>query len=519
MKITLTLCLALAVHAASAQPALSWQHTYGGAADEQVMDAVQTTDGGYLLVGYTFSDDGQVSGQHGNEDLWVVKTNAAGVFIWQRALGGSASERGYAAAVTSDGGYILAGTATDQGGDVANIIGDGDIWMVKLDAAGTIDWESTYGGTNLDEPRAIVETDGGFIVAGYTESDDGQVIGYHGSGDLWVFKTSPSGALIWQNTLGGTDTDEALGMRNTSDNGVIISGSSKSSNGNLTQNFGNTDVWLVKLSDAGALQWQNGYGHTGDEYATDVLQGADGGYLFIAASNSIGGQVTQNAGNYDFWLGRANPNGVLIGETSYGGSGDDIPHALQQTIDGGFAIAGYTVSDNGSITAPLGGSDQWVVKTSDTGVLQWQRTLGGSDDEVAHAVLATDDGGYLLAGTTSSGDNDVSPERGGMDAWAVKLVGGTVGLSENEAASTTVTLFPNPATAQVWLSFELNKAAMVSYQITDHAGRVVQRAAFGRLPSGERMFTLDIGSLVAGTYTVALQFDPTTLMRTFVVLE
>ncbi|MDX9750137.1 MAG: hypothetical protein RBT71_03565 [Flavobacteriales bacterium] len=496
--------LALGISAALAQPAIQWENTYGGPDDEAAHAALRTTDGGYLLVGHTTSEGGQVTGQHGNEDLWAVKTDANGALLWQRALGSEASEGGLAVTLTSDGGYLIAGTADDPGGDVGNVIGDGDVWLVKLDASGTIVWENTYGGTSYDEPRAMVETAGGYVVAAYTESDNGQVTGYSGSGDLWMFGVSGTGTLLWQLALGGTDTDEPFGMAATMDGGVIVAGASKSNNGTLTQNFGGEDAWLVKLSAAGALQWQQVYGHTGDERAMDVVQRADGGFAFAAATNSQGGPVSQHFGNYDYWLVRVNPNGTLQGQSSFGGSGDDIPRALVHTSDGGYALAGYTASDNQHVTAPLGGFDQWVVKTDAGGVMQWQRTLGGSDDDEAFALEQTPDGGYIVAGLTNSDDQHVQLGRGGIDFWAVKLGPDVVSVAELDGGPMAMAVHPQPARDHARLHFTLDTPAPVRYLLIDAAGRTVLDRSAGTLPAGTHQLPLDLSALESGRYQLWL---------------
>src|SRR5690606_23986892 len=294
-------------------------------------------------------------------------------------------------------------------------------------------------------------------------------------------------------------------------------GSSKSTDGDLTQNYGGTDVWLVKLSATGTVEWQNVYGHTGDEYAVDVVQRADGGYTFVAASNSQGGQVTQNFGNYDYWLVRTDGNGVLQGEASYGGSGDDIPFGLQATPDGGHVLAGYSASDNGSVTAPLGGFDFWVVKTNTTGVLQWQRSLGGSDDDIAHAIVATNDAGYLVAGLTSSNDNDVTQARGGQDHGAVKLEGGATGIARVPVPAPVLDVGPNPANERATVQFDVSTTDPVGYRVLDATGREVITKALGTLPVGPHTILLDVGHLKAGVYELALYQGASVGARTFVV--
>ncbi len=500
-----------------AQPSIVWQNTYGGSGDERVHDALQTADGGYLLVGHTTSSGGQVTGYQGNEDVWVVRTDANGTLLWQRTLGSGASERGLAVAQADDGGFLIAGTAEDNGGDIANIIGDGDIWLVKLNGNGTVLWENTYGGTGFDEPRAVVAVDDGFVVAGFTESDDVQVTGYQGSGDLWVFKVNGTGTLQWQRTIGGTNRDEAHGMRRTAENGVIIAGSTQSNNGDLTQNFGGTDAWLVKLAGNGTIQWHQVYGHTGDERAMDVVQRADGGYAFAASTNSQGGQVSQNFGNYDFWLVRTNPKGVLEGQVSYGGSGDDMVHALQLTSDGGYVMAGYSVSDNGTVTNPLGGFDFWAVRTDASGLLQWQRNLGGSDDDISHAVLQTSDGGYLLAGLTNSEDQDVTNARGGEDFWAVKLQGGSVGVDEQVTLNAQLILFPVPLNDAATLVLDLKQPSPVTLRVLDAVGRTVKVQDLGRQQAGEQRIVLDMAGSPEGTYSLVIDLGSSRMQRSFVI--
>ncbi len=187
-----------------AQPAIQWQKSLGGSVSEVAQAIQKTNDGGYIIAGFTTSNNGDVSGNHGGGDWWVVKLNATGEIQWQRALGGTSTESAYSIQQTSDGGYIVAGRTHSNDGDVTGNHGDWDCWVVKLTSTGAIEWQKAFGGSSLDEAYSIQQTtDGGYILAGNSMSTDGDVTGNHGYFDIWVVKMNDTGAIQWQKSLGG----------------------------------------------------------------------------------------------------------------------------------------------------------------------------------------------------------------------------------------------------------------------------------------------------------------------------
>ncbi|MDE2180364.1 MAG: hypothetical protein KGJ40_05895, partial [candidate division NC10 bacterium] len=240
----------------AATPTPSFAKTYGGANDDWIGSIRQTTDGGYIVAGYTTSFGA------GNADAWVLKLDATGAVQWQKTYGGVGYDEATSIQQTTDGGYIVAGYTNSFGA------GYQDAWVLKLDSTGTVVWQQTYGGTDYDYATSIQQTtDGGYIVAGRTRSFGGA-----GFDDAWILKLNSTGTVEWQKTYGGTGGDEATSIQQTTDGGYIVAGST-------SFGAGNADAWVLKLDAVGAVQWQRTYGGAANDYATSIHQTADGGYI------------------------------------------------------------------------------------------------------------------------------------------------------------------------------------------------------------------------------------------------
>jgi uncharacterized delta-60 repeat protein len=285
---------------------------------------------------------------------------------------------------TSDGGYIVAGYNGSFGA------GYYDVWVLKLNGRGDVVWQKIYGGRYDDYPSSIQQTsDGGYIVAGYNGSFGA---GYY---DVWVLKLNGRGDVVWQKTYGGEDDDEAFSIQQTSDGGYIVAG--------YTQAFGAglDDFWVLKLDSSGHIQWQKTYGGENDDEARSIQQTSDGGYILAGRTRSFG------AGLDDFWVLKLDASGDVVWQKTYGGKKWDEASSIQQTSDGGYIVAGRTRSFGA-------GGDFWVLKLDASGNVQWQKTYGGEDDDEAFSIQQTSDGGYIVAGDTSSFG-------AGGDFWVLKL--------------------------------------------------------------------------------------------------
>jgi len=348
---------------------IEWQKCLGGSYTEQALSIQQTTDGGYIVAGYTWSDDGDVSGRHGYTDYWIVKLNFLGTIEWQKCFGGNMYESPYLIQQTSDEGYIIAGYATSTspwgGSNVTGNHGDQDYWVVKLDSNGSIEWEKCLGGSNYDFAQSVQQTaDGGYIVAGTAYSNDYDVTGNHGgSGDAWIVKLDSSGNIAWQKCLGGSDSDAATSIQQTTDGGYIVAGFTYSNDGDVSGKHGSSDAWIVKLDLSGNIVWQKCLGGSNVEQAYSIRQTTDDGYIVAGWSNSNDGDVSGNHGNGDYWIVKLDSNGNIEWQKCLGGSGaDDYAYSIQQTTDGGYIVAGTAYSSGCDITGAHGSGDAWVVK-------------------------------------------------------------------------------------------------------------------------------------------------------------
>jgi len=204
---------------------LTLQKCLGGSLSDQGYEVLSSLDGSYLVAGYTRSKDGDVSGNHGSSDVWVVKMDPSGTIQWQKCFGGSNPDYAYSATQTADGGYLTGGLTFSNDGEVSGKHGDADLWVVKLDSSGTLQWQKCLGGSDNDLAESIIQTtDGGYLIGGMSASNDDDVSGNHGSNDYWVAKLDLSGSIQWQKSLGGSSGDWAESVIQTVDGGYLVGG-------------------------------------------------------------------------------------------------------------------------------------------------------------------------------------------------------------------------------------------------------------------------------------------------------
>jgi uncharacterized delta-60 repeat protein len=348
-------------------PPIQWQKTFGGSKIEYGESVQQTSDGGYIITGYTDSYGA------GDYDVYLIKTDPNGNSQWQKTFGGTDSDYGYSVRQTSDGGYIIAGRTESYGA------GGYDVYLIKTEPNGNSEWEKTFGGSSYDSGSSVQQTtDGGYIVVGLTESF-GAV-----NFDVYLIKTDPNGNTEWQKTFGGSSTDSGKSVQQTSDGGYIIAGFTYS------YGAGGDDVYLVKTDPNGNSQWQKTFGGSRPDYGQSVRQTFDGGYIVTGFTYSYG------AGQADVYLIKTDPNGNSQWQKTFGGSNYDYSWSVQQTADDGYIIVGYTRSYG------AGSDDVYLIKTDPNGNSQWQRTFGGNDKDIGYFVQQAADGGYIIAGHTKS---------------------------------------------------------------------------------------------------------------------
>ena len=422
-----------------------WQNTVGSASDDNLVD-IQSLDGiTYFAAG---TSDGGITGdksEHsgGAEDYWVVKLNDIGDILWENTIRGDSDDYLYSIDVTSDGGVILAGSSQSQAlfdksqGPVAYMfVPSTDYWIVKLSSTGSIDWNKTIGGGYADEPKSIIEYADGYVVSGSSSSNiiyaNKHSKGY-GSTDIWVVYIDFYGNLVAQTTIGGSGSDNATAITKAFGGGFTIASTSSSNISGVKTEMcvGDTDYWIVNIDSDFieydyTIEWQDTIGGAGVELPTGMVQHSDGSYLVGGRSNSgVSGEKTAvNYGDYDYWVVKYTPDGIVQWQKTYGGTGAEYLATVHETLDGGYILGGYSNSPvSGNKTENSSNYDFWIIKIDHLGNILWQNTIGGTSNDYFRDLLVLEDGSYMIAGSSSSGIGGDKTEvsYGADDYWLVKI--------------------------------------------------------------------------------------------------
>jgi hypothetical protein len=477
------------------QPNIVWEKSYGGSSLEALHSIKETQDSGYIVVGSSFSLDGDVASNYGGADFWLLKLDKGGAAVWAKSMGGEATDIPHDICCLSDGSFVIVGQTYSMGINVQGNHGDSDIWVVKTDALGNLIWQKCLGGTKRDVGYGIKETtDNGLIICGQSYSNDGNVTGHIGNSDVWLVKLNNHGDIEWDRCLGGENGDDiARQIQLTGDGGYIFFGETNSSDGHVTGQHGNDDCWLVKVNSQGELDWQRALGGSYSDRGWDIHPAKNNGYFVIGYAGSPDGDVEGWHGNYDFWIIRISESGNILWQRTLGGLKDDFGYTIFSTSDGGCIAGGTTISTDGDVVDNDGFFDFWAIKLDSVGNIMWQNTLGGFNLEFCSSVIETSDGSYLLAGDSYSSDGDVSANQGSSDFWIVKLAPET---STSAPTAIPLNLYPNPAQDWFRLNLPITEPNM-HISITDAQGRVVLAKT---IRSDER---LDVAALEPGVYGVS----------------
>ena len=424
-------------------PSIDWQNTIGGSSDDVLNSIQQTSDGGYILGGSSKSIiSGDKTETHAGQDYWVIKLNSAGFIEWQNTIGGSSDDYLNCIQQTSDGGYILAGYSNSliSGDKTENSIGGFDYWVVKLNSTGGIVWQNTIGGTLDDYLHSVQQTsDGGYILGGESKSDitGDKTENNFGLTDYWVVKLNSAGNIVWQNDIGSWSDEYLNTIKQTSDGGYIIGGYSNSGiAGDKSEAcLGGNDYWVIKLNSLGVIEWQNTIGGNSEDNLFSAEQTLDGGYILggWSLSGISADKTDAGIGNYDYWVVKLNSTGGIVWQNGIGGTDADYLYSIQQISDGGYFLGGYSrsVISGDKTEAKIGGNDYWILKLNSTGTIIWQNVIGGSSGDLIQSpntIDETSDGGFIVGGYSSSGISGDKTEvsLGSTDYWVIKLMGDSV---------------------------------------------------------------------------------------------
>jgi len=351
---------------------IQWSKTYGGSGEDKGQQIIQTSDGGYALTGYAQSADGDGSNNEGFHDNWVVRLDAQGTILWEKSFGFSGHDHSYDIMQTDDGGLFFAGfldiTAarsdgfTEKGSSLTRH-GVGEFWGTKLDSNGAVEWRRYFGGTSNDRAYGVVRSDdSGFVMTGFSESNDFDIKNNQGSYDFWTVKIDKEGELLWERAYGGSGIDRSYSIVKTSDGGYAITGQTLSSDSDVSKNNGESDIWLIKLDDNGQLLWENSFGGSGFELAEGISLMNDSDLMIVGNSKSADGDPNENAGENDIWIIRTDSDGRLEWQKSIGGSDLDFGFDILENQDGSVMVVGETQSQDFPDVQNRGLSDAVIIK-------------------------------------------------------------------------------------------------------------------------------------------------------------
>jgi hypothetical protein len=481
-----------------AQPVIKRQKDLGGNNLDFFTCVALTNDGGRIVGGYSRSN---ISGQktdtsRGGFDYWVIKLDSTNKIEWDKTIGGKSTDILTAIQQTSDSGYILGGYSfsNKSGEKTQGSRGSSDYWIVKLDRNGNIQFDKTYGGSSFEELFAIQQTrDGGYILGGFSFSNKSgdKTQDKRGGTDYWVVKVDSKGNIQWDKTLGGNDDDGLSSLQQTSDGGYIVGGYSISNkSGEKSENSkGLDDFWIVKLDGNGNIQFDKTIGGSATDNLNALQQTSDGGYILGGNSTSgISGDKTEkvrgSAGFSDYWVVKLTANGKIQWDKTIGGNDLDILTSLQQTRDSGYILGGRSFSnisfEKTENTRGINDDDYWIVKLNKNGKALWDKTIGGSEFDECYSVKETAKDHYVAGGwslSNVSGDK-TSNIKGDKDYWLVDVAFNTatqtVGTtSENitteKISVPTLVAYPNPAKDVLHIKSE-NKATIV---LSDASGKII----------------------------------------------
>ena len=413
------------------QAEIDWIKTFGGSNEETAQSVIQTSDGGFAVIGFTNSADGDTTDKTLLvNDFWVLKLDAQGDIQWNNTYGGSGDDRGQAIQQTTDGGYILAGYSMSDDGDGSNNEGFHDNWVVKLDAGGNIQWESSFGFAGHDHAYDILQTaDGGYFVSGFLDvtGSDGEgnssrsSLSAHGVGEFWANKLDAEGNLEWRRFFGGTNNDRAYSVTQANDGGFVLAGASESEDFDISEANGSYDFWVIKINPDGDLVWERSFGGSGIEISESIVNTRDNGYLVVGKTNSTDGDVSSNKGNSDVWIVKINDSGKMAWEKTFGGTDFEGAESIIASNNGGYIITGNSRSRDNQLSENFGENDIWIMKINEEGSMLWEKSIGGSGLDFGFDAVETFNGEVIVVGETSSQDFDIEINQGLKDLVIIKL--------------------------------------------------------------------------------------------------
>jgi hypothetical protein len=404
-----------------------WDKSFGGFDDDELNGIKSLADGGFLLFGYS-----STLFYGGSRDFWVIKVDDSWSVVWQKSYGGNRDDIIYSVAITDDGDILLGGASDSpvSGNKTAKNYGISDFWLVKIDTNSNKLWDKSYGG-NLGEliTSIFVLPDGGAILGGFTESpiSGNKISEKFGKTDAWIVRIDSKGNKLWDKSFGGSDYEVLNSTLLTKDGGILFGGASSSgvSGNKTTLNNGSIDLWLVKLNALGSKVWEKSFGGVGSEEIANIIESSDGNFILGGSSSTSISGLNKDT---DFILAKVNSEGNLLWEKQYGGSGEDKIKSIILTTENNYLLAGFSNSPQlgNKKSQSYGKDDYWILKIDSNGNKLGENTFGGEGTDIPSQIITTSKNEIFIGGTSNSLSkpsigNREAKNYGLKDFWIVKI--------------------------------------------------------------------------------------------------
>jgi hypothetical protein len=402
--------------------------TFGGSKNDVAQSIVKTSDGGYAILGYTQSNDFDIANKTNESfDFWLMKFSSEDNLIWSKTFGGSDDDRGTDIIATNDGGFALLGYSKSNDGDASLNAGSQDFWVLKITSDGNLSWQKTFGFAGADYGTCLTETnDNGYLITGVLDvtasggQGNAKSSQKHAGGDIWAIKIDNTGTLVWSKFYGGSFTDAPLGVVKTTDNGFVIAASSDSNDFNISNNKGTYDFWVLKIAADGTLVWEKNFGGSEIDEPRGITATNDGNFIIVGDTRSSDKDVANNNGAADLWIIKVSNDGNLLWEKTFGAASFDVARSISNTQDNGFIISGSSRSSDASFTNQ-GQNDAWVLKVDASANLIWQKFVGGTEIDFLYDAVELNNKNIIAVGESGSSNGDISENKGFSDALVINI--------------------------------------------------------------------------------------------------
>jgi hypothetical protein len=484
-------------------PTLVWAKTYGGSKQDYAQSVVVTKDNKYLIVGSTFSFDGNIDSIRGlSADVWLLKLDDNGSILWKKSYGGSSGETMFAIKQTIDNGFIMVGATGSSDGDVTTLNkGLSDCWVIKIDSLGTIQWQKTVGGSKSESLCSVFQMQNGdYIMGGYSNSNDQDFSENSGLYDMWVLKLNSQGNLIWKKRLGGSQDDFLSQITNIDDKTFMIAARTDSRDGDMTGSLGD---FSVKMDSSGKIIWKKSFGYYNEGAGLKEFHAIGMSQKNIV---SVGTKIVTRAAlpphlsySWDFLITKSDTAGNHLWSKYFGGTETERATSVLALSNGDLLISGYAQSDDVDVTDSHGDIDFWVVRMDSSGNLKNANCYGGSQEDKVSASAIDRQGNLILVGYSTSSNGQFTQNRGSYDFAVVKLKYNLTSTKDSDIEE-DILVYPNPVDDELILKVPPNLNPV--FRLYDVAGKLAYQSKTDEIVS-----TIDMHNLPKGFYILTYNLN------------